>query len=97
MGTYLHELDFTFLLQNENKLALSAFLHYNFFHFSQVELQLLLENLPEEMCLSLRIEEAISIILWPLFHPPPKVGEVKVILKVNKYMTFTPSAVLCLL
>ena len=62
-----------------------------------MELQLLLENLPEEMCLSLRIEEAISIILWPLFHPPPKVGEVKVILKVNKYMTFTPSAVLCLL
>ena len=65
---------------------------YIIIFFSQVELQLLLENLPEEMCLSLRIEEAISIILWPLFHPPPKVGEVKVILKVNKYMTFTPSA-----
>ena len=64
---------------------------YIIIFFSQVELQLLLENLPEEMCLSLRIEEAISIILWPLFHPPPKVGEVKVILKVNKYMTFTPS------
>ena len=54
-----------------------------FFHFSQVELQRLLENLHEEMCPSPRIEEAISIIPWPLFHPPRKIGEVKVILKVN--------------